>query len=206
MILQPPPRPPTISDPVMSNYISSLHRWFNDFYVKMGAANGPAKISVTGTATTVTGDVPATQLSGAVPIANGGTGAATAAAAATNLGVQSAFSAGAAGDVPVSDGVSYSVRRLAYNDIQGVPEIQHQFGVALTPPASAALGDSGDTTITWASAFADGNYSLSAVSHPTTGTPIVTIVSKISSGCTIRVTNATAVQVTGTLDVQGIHS
>lgn len=206
MVLQPPPRPPKIADQATSQYLNELHRWANDFYVKMGSASGAAKISVTGAAATITDPLPASQITGTLPIANGGTGAATAVAAATNLGVQSAISPGTSGEVPISDGTDFITRGLTRTDITGIPLTQYKPAVALTAASGAAIGDHGDTVITWDAPFIDANYTLQFTVAPATGVPIATIVSKLASSCTVRITNATAVQCTGTGEVTGTHA
>lgn len=203
--LAPPPRPPILTDPDTQRYLQDVHLWLDDFYRKLGSASDTAPISVTGTAATITQPLPATQLSGAVPIALGGTGATTASSAASNLGVQSAFSPGSSGDVPISTGTVYVTRRLAYNDVSGVPQTQAKHGVALTAASGALVGDHGDTTITWDTPFADANYTLQFTVTPATGVPIATIISKSAADCTVRITNATAVMCTGTGDVTATH-
>jgi hypothetical protein len=173
---------------------------------QVGRGLDTAPISVTGTAATITGALPSTQLTGAVPIALGGTGATDATTAAANLGVQSVISPGGSGFVPVSDGVEFTTRQLTRTDVSGVPLTQGKHGIALTAASGAAIGDHGDTTITWDVAFDDANYTLQFTVTPTTGTPIATIVNKSATDCIVRITNATAVMCTGTGDVIGVHA
>jgi hypothetical protein len=203
--IEPPPRPPRVQDQVTAQHFERIWLWMDGIYRKLGAASDTAPISVEGTAATITGDLAPAQLSGPVPISLGGTGAVDAAAAAANLGVQSVISPGSAGKVPVSNGIDFVSRRLDQADIQGVPETQAKHGFALTAASGAAIGDHGDTVVTWDSAFSDANYTLQFTVTPTTGVPIATIVSKTASDCTVRITNATAVMCAGTGDVTATH-
>jgi hypothetical protein len=119
--------------------------------------------------------------------------------------VQSVISPGSAGRVPVSNGTDFISRQLQQADIQGVPETQAKHGFALTAASGAAIGDHGDTVVTWDTAFSDANYTLAFSVTPSTGVPIPSIVSKTASDCTVRITNATAVMCTGTGDVTATH-
>jgi hypothetical protein len=201
--------PPPLNAPMVdlkTGMVTSIwYRWLQSLYDKTGAASDTAPISVSGTATTITGDLVPTQLSAPVPIDKGGTGATDAASAVLALGVQTAISPGTAGDVPVSDGTDFATRRLAVTDIDGARLTQTKRGVTLNSASGAAIGDHGDTSITWDTPFADSNYTLSFSVTAATGVPIASIVSKTDTGCTVRITNATAVLSSGTGDVVGVH-
>lgn len=201
--------PPPLSAPlvdVKTGMVTSIwYRWLSSLYEKTGASTDTAPISVSGTAATITGELVPTQLSGPVPIDLGGTGATDAASAATALGVQSAFSPSDPLDVPIWDGTDFQTRRLGVSDIIGARQTEVKHGVALVATSGAAIGDQGDTTITWDNPFADANYAVNFLITPATGVPIASIVSKTATNCVVRMTNATAVNCTGTGDVTGTH-
>lgn len=74
---------------------------------------------------------------------------------------------------------------------------------------SITAGASANVTLTWTSAFADANYTVSAsVEDSTAATASLSVVhveSKIAASVTVRVLNSAAGDLTGTLNVIAIH-
>lgn len=201
--------PPPLSAPmvdVKTGMVTSIwYRWLQSLYDKTGASSDTAPIDISGTAANVSGEIPPEQLSGPVPVALGGTGATSSAGAAANLGLQSAFSPSSPLDVPIWDGTDFQTRRLGIQDIQGARQTEVKHGVALVATSGASIGDQGDTAVTWDNPFVDANYAVNFVITPATGVPIASIVSKTNTGVVVRMTNATAVNCTGTGDLTGTH-
>jgi hypothetical protein len=92
---------------------------------KLGEFNQPAEISITGSA-------PAAMLGGQVPVAAGGTGANTVAAARTNLQAQKAISGGAVGKFAKFD--------VGVNDFVGVTPDASEIPTGIFPITQGGTG------------------------------------------------------------------
>ena len=148
------------------------------------------------------GPVSASDITGTLSMAQGGTGKSNAADVRTDLGLGNVNNTSDA-NKPVSSATQTALdAKAATTDLPIIKKVRVTTG-------EVSAGSSALITATWASAFADTNYTVSVEVLDSTTTSLslsdVHVESITAEAVTVRVLNNALGALTGTLHVVGIH-